>query len=98
MKRFTITDLKSGDRIETRAGVRYIILKDSRSEVMLFSTGCYSSAKYDNDLLHRYSDQDIMKVYAPVKVADTLDFNADCELIWERPSYSEMFDYIEGLK
>lgn len=98
MKRFTITDLKSGDRVETRAGVSYIILKDSRSEVMLFSTGCYSSATYDNDLLHRYSDQDIMKVFTPLKVCDTLNFDAEVELIWERPTYSEMFDYIEGLK
>jgi hypothetical protein len=98
MKRFTKTDLKSGDRIETRSGVRYIALKDSRSDVLLFSNGCYNSAKYDNDLLSTYSEQDIMKVFTPLKVADTLDLNAEVELIWERPSYSEMFDYIEGLK
>lgn len=98
MKRFTKSDLKSGDRVETRSGVRYIILKDSRSDVLLFSNGCYNSAKFDNDLLSTYSEQDIMKVFTPLKIADTLDLNTEVVLVWERPTYSEMFDYIEGLK
>lgn len=98
MRRFTIDDLKTGDRIETRHGVRYIILKDTREDVMLYSNGCYNSAKFDNDLLTQHSEQDIMKVFSPLSVADTLDLNAEVALIWERPTYSEMFDYIEGLE
>lgn len=98
MKRFTMDDLKTGDRIETRAGVRYIILKGTREDVMLYSNGCYNSAKFNNDLLTHHSEQDIMKVFRVVSIADTLDLNGKVELIWERPTYSELFDYIEGLK
>lgn len=64
MKRFTMQDLKSGHRVENRRGVRYVVLKDSYNGVMLFSDVCYSSAKYDNDLLcTSYSESDIMKVF-----------------------------------
>jgi len=38
-----------------------------------------------------------MKVYTPKNLSQTLDLDSSCELIWERPSYSEMFDYIEGI-
>lgn len=99
MKRFTIQDLKSGHRVENRMGVRYVVLKDSYNDVMLFSDGCYSSAKYDNDLLSVGSpENDIIKVFLPECVAETLNHKAKVTLMWERPSYSEMFDYIEGLK
>lgn len=99
MKRFTMKDLKSGHRVENRMGVRYIILKDSYNDVMLFSDGCYSSAKYDNDLLcTSYPEGDIMKVFLVNNVAETLNFKAEVTLMWERPTYSEMFDCIEGLK
>ena len=99
MRRFTKQDLKSGHRIENRIGVRYVVLKDSYNDVMLFSDGCFSSAKYDNDLLCMcHPEQDIMKVFLPVCIAETLNHKAKVTLMWERPSYSEMFDYIEGLK
>lgn len=95
MKRFTMQDLKSGHRVENRMGVRYIVLKDAYTNVLLFSTGCYNSTEYNKDLLNRYPDQDIMKVFSPVHVADTLDLNAKVELIWERPTYTELFDALE---
>lgn len=96
MKRFKINDLKTGDRIETRHGVRYIVLKDTREDVMLYSNGCYNSAKFDNDLLSNHSEQDIMKVLRVVSIADTLDLYGQVELIWERPSYTELFDALEA--
>lgn len=99
MKRFTKKDLKSGHRVENRIGARYVVLKDSYNDVMLFSDGCYSSAKYDNDLLStNHPDSDIMKVFLVDNVAETLSFKAKVTLIWERPTYTEMFDCIEGLK
>lgn len=99
MKRFTLQDLKSGHRVENRMGVRYIALKDSYNGVMLFSDGCYSSSKYDNDLLcTSYPESDIMKVFLVDNVAETLNFKAKVTLMWERPTYSEIFDYIEELK
>lgn len=39
-----------------------------------------------------------MKIYNPKNLSQMLDLESSCELIWERPSYSEMFDYIEGTK
>lgn len=98
MKRFTLQDLKSGHRVENRMGVRYIVLKDSYNGVMLFSTNCYSSAEYDNDLLcisKSYPESDIMKVFTPVRVHETLDLKAEVELVWERPTYTELFDALE---
>jgi len=99
MKRFTKSMLKSGDRVELRNGIMYVVLNDSRSGVLLFSTSCYSSCEFTEDLLSTsYSDSDIMKVYTVKNLSGMLNLESDCELIWERPSYSEMFDYIEGLK
>ena len=99
MKRFTKSMLKSGDRVELRNGVMYVVLTDSRSGVLLFSTSCYNSCEFTDDLLSKsYSESDVMKVYSVKNLSQMLDLESDCELIWERPSYSEMFDYIEGLK
>lgn len=96
MKRFTMQDLKSGHRVENRMGVRYIILKDSYNGVLLFSDGCYSSAKYDSDLISTsYPENDIMKVFLVNNVAETLNHKAEVTLMWERPTYRELFDYIE---
>ena len=95
MKRFTLQDLKSGHRVENRMGVRYIVLKDSYNGVMLFSTNCYSSTEYDNDLLSKYPDTDIIKVFTPVRVHETLDLKAEVELVWQRPTYTELFDELE---
>lgn len=98
MKRFTLEDLKSGHRVENRMGVRYIVLKDSYNDVMLFANGCYCSAKYDNDLLSlNYSDSDIMKVFFVKSPAETLNYNAGVTLLWERPSYTELFNALENL-
>lgn len=63
---------------------------------MLFSTGCYSSEEYDNDLLSKDSGGDIMKVFTPVRIHETLDLKAEVELLWERPTYTELFDALEG--
>lgn len=99
MKRFTLQDLKSGHRVENRMGVRYVVLKDSYNDVLLFSDGCYSSTKYDNDLLSTsFPESDIMKVFLVNSIAETLNHKAEVTLLWQRPSYSEMFDYIEVLK
>lgn len=99
MKRFTKSMLKSGDRVELRNGVMYIVLTDSRSGVLLFSTSCYNSCEFTEDLLSKsYSESDVMKVYSAKNLSQMLDLESDIELIWERPTYSEMFDYIEGLK
>lgn len=101
MKRFTKSMLKSGDRVELRNGVLYVVLTDSRSGVLLFSTSCYNSGKYNEDLLvsgDGFAESDVMKVYTVKKLSEMLDLESDVELIWERPTYSEMFDYIEGLK
>jgi hypothetical protein len=58
-------------------------------------TGNY---KFDiQQSLESYGDSDVMKVYTPKNLSQTLDLESPCELIWERPSYSEMFDYIEGI-
>lgn len=38
-----------------------------------------------------------MKIYTPKNLSQMLDLESPCELIWERPSYSELFDYIEGI-
>lgn len=97
MIRFTKSMLKSGDRVELRNGVLYIVLTDSRSGILLFSTSCYNSCEFTEDLLSKsYADSDIMKIYTPKNLSQMLDLDSSCELIWERPSYSEMFDYIEG--
>lgn len=101
MKRFTLQDLKSGHRVENRMGVRYIVLKDSYNGVMLFSDNCYSSAKYDNDLLcinSSCSKSDIMKVFLVDNVAETLNHKAKVTLVWERPTYTELFDVLEKVK
>ena len=99
MKRFTKSMLKSGDRVELRNGVMYIVLTDSRSGVLLFSTSCYNSCEFTEDLISKsHTESDVMKVYSAKNLSQMLDLDSDCELIWERPSYSEMFDYIEGLK
>lgn len=99
MKRFTMQDLKSGHRVENRMGVRYIILKDSYNGVLLFSDGCYSNANYNNDLLcTSHPESDIMKVFIVNDVAETMNHKASVTLMWERPTYTELFDYIEGLK
>lgn len=96
MKRFTLQDLKSGHRVENRMGVRYIVLKDSYNGVMLFSDGCYSSSEYDSDLLcTSHSDCDIMKVFLVHNVAETLNHKAEVTLMWERPTYTELFDALE---
>lgn len=100
MKRFTLQDLKSGHRVENRMGVRYIVLKDSYNGVMLFSDGCYSGASYDIDLLctiAAYPESDIMKVFLVDNVAETLNHKAKVTLMWERPTYTELFDALEGL-
>jgi len=97
MIRFTKSMLKSGDRVKLRNGVLYIVLTDSRQGTLLFSTSCYNSCEFTEDLLSkRYADSDVMKVYTPKNLSQTLDLESSCELTWERPSYSEMFDYIEG--
>lgn len=99
MNLFTKSMLKSGDRVELRNGVLYVVLTDSRSGILLFSTSCYNSCEFTDDLLSKsYSDSDVMKVYTVKKLSEMLDLESDVELIWERPTYSEMFDYIEGLK
>lgn len=99
MKRFTKPMLKSGDRVELRNGVLYIVLKDSRSGVLLFSTSCYHGGELTEDLLSTtFSESDVMKVYTPKKLSEMLNLEGEIELIWERPGYSEMFDYIERLK
>lgn len=96
MKRFTKSMLKSGDRVELRNGVLYIVLTDSRSGIFLFSTSCYNSCELTEDLLSTsWHNSDVMKVYSPKNLSRMLDLESDCELIWERPTYSEMFDYIE---
>lgn len=104
MKRFTKAMLKSGDRVELRNGVIYVVLTDSRSGILLFSTSCYNSCEFTEDLLSTscsdssYSDSDVMKVYSAKNLSQLLDLESDVELIWERPTYSEMFDYIEEMK
>ena len=99
MIRFTKSMLKSGDRVELRNGVLYIVLTDSRSGILLFSTSCYNSCELTEDLLSKsYSDSDVMKVYTVKNLSGMLDLESEIELIWERPTYSEMFDYFEGLK
>lgn len=99
MKRFTKSMLKSGDRVELRNGVMYVVLTDARSGTLLFSTSCYNSCELTEDLLSKsYSDSDVMKVYTVKNLSGMLDLESEIELIWERPTYSEMFDYIEGLK
>ena len=99
MKRFTKSMLKSGDRVELRNGVMYVVLTDARSGILLFSTSCYNSCELTEDLLSKsYSDSDVMKVYTVKNLSGMLDLESEIELIWERPTYSEMFDYIEGLK
>lgn len=99
MKRFTKSMLKSGDRVKLRNGVMYVVLTDTRSGVSLFSTSFYNSCELTEDLLSKsYSDSDVMKVYSVKSLSGMLNLESDCELIWERPTYSEMFDYIEGLK
>lgn len=99
MKRFTKSMLKSGDRVELRNGVMYVVIKDGRSSTILYSTSCYNSGELTEDLLSKSgTDSDVIKVYTVKNQAGMLDLESDCELIWERPSYSEMFDYIEGLK
>jgi len=99
MKRFAKSMLKSGDRVELRNGVMYVVLTDTRSGASLFSTSCYNSCELTEDLLSKsYSDSDVMKVYNVKNLSGMLNLESDCELIWERPTYSEMFDYIEGLK
>lgn len=96
MKRFTMQDLKSGHRVENQIGVRYIILKNSYNGVMLFSDGCYSSSAYDDDLLCKgIADCDIMKVFLVDDVAETLNHKAKVSLLWERPTYTELFDALE---
>lgn len=97
MKRFTLNDLKSGHRVENRMGVRYVVLKDSYNGIMLFSDGCYSSSKYNNDLLcDGYPDADIVKVFLVDSVAETLNHKATVTLLWERPTYTELFDALEA--
>lgn len=99
MKRFTKSMLKSGDRVELRNGVMYVVLTDTRSGILLYSTSCYNSCELTEDLLSKScSDSDVMKVYSVKNLSGMLNLESDCELIWERPTYSEMFDYIEGLK
>ena len=99
MKRFTKSMLKSGDRVELRNGVMYVVLTDTRSGVILYSTSCYNSCELTEDLLSKsYSDSDVMKVYTIKNLSGMLDLESEIELMWERPTYSEMFDYIEGLK
>lgn len=99
MKRFTKSMLKIGDRVELRNGVMYIALTDSRSGVLLFSTSCYNSCEFREDLISKsYIESDVMKVYSVKNMSQMLDLESDCELIWERPTYSEVFDYIESLK
>lgn len=99
MKRFTKSMLKGGDRVELRNGVMYVVLTDTRSGVILYSTSCYNSCELTEDLLSKsYSDSDVMKVYTVKNLSGMLNLESEVELIWERPTYSEMFDYIEGLK
>lgn len=99
MKRFTKSMLKSGDRVELRNGVMYVVIKDGRSGTILYSTSCYNSGGLTEDLLSKSdTDSDVMKVYTLKNLSGMLNLESDCELIWERPSYSEIFDYIEGLK
>jgi hypothetical protein len=99
MKRFTKSMLKSGDRVELRNGVMYVVLTDTRSEILLYSTSCYNSCELTEDLLSKsYPDSDVMKVYTVKNLSGMLDLESEIELIWERPTYSEMFDYIEGFK
>lgn len=99
MKRFTKSMLKSGDRVELRNGVMYVVVKDGRSSTILYSTSCYNSGELTEDLLSKSgSDSDVMKVYTVKNLSGMLNLESACELIWERPKYSEMFDYIEGLK
>lgn len=99
MKRFTKSMLKSGDRVELRNGVMYVVIKDGRSNTLLYSTSCYNSGELTDDLLSKSdSDSDVMKVFTVKNLSGMLDLESEVELIWERPTYSEMFDYIEGLK
>lgn len=99
MKRFTKSMLKSGDRVELRNGVMYIVMIDTRSGILLYSTSCYNSCELTEDILSKsYSDSDVMKVYTVKNLSGMLNLESEIELIWERPTYSEMFDYIEGLK
>jgi hypothetical protein len=98
MKRFTKSDLKSGDRVELRSGVVYIVLKDTRFDVMLFSNGCYNSTKLNEDLFGSRPESDIIRVFSPVNISEMLDIKAMCNCIWERPTYSSLFDYIEASK
>jgi hypothetical protein len=98
MKRFTKSMLRSGDRVELRAGVMYVVLTDSRSGILLFSTSCYNSCEFTEDLLSKSGpDCDVMKVYSAKNLSQVLDLESSVELIWKRPTYEEMFDYIEGL-
>lgn len=84
------SDLKSGMQVETRNGIRYLVLLDSiEGDFVLVGEGHWSSASYDEDMLsNRYNDHDIMTVYRP-PIFQALNLDTKHEIIWERKEQTE---------
>lgn len=96
-----LSDLKSGNIVETREEEKYIVLLNTESGDILVNlkSGCYLElCNYTSDLISKYNrkEYDIMKVCAKDYVGDNLrshgltEKTADYEWTWERDEKKEM--------
>jgi hypothetical protein len=87
MEQMTKSDLKTGMHVVTRDGIEYMVLKDTTYNkdilVAVHEDECGGSWRElddynDNMTYKRHSDDDIVKVYAPIYEYTTLDYKYDC--------------------
>lgn len=96
-KEFTKSDLKTGMIVETREGIKYVVLLNACMFGDLIVNGndlCWNGlSNYNDELIehHGYNELDIVKVYKPKHPYTIHTFEEDAlELIWEREEYKEM--------
>lgn len=87
MEQMTLNDLKTGMHVITRDGTECVVLKDtSFNKDMLIAVhedehrNSWSELQsYNDDMTHKTrSDDDIVRVYAPIYEYTTLEYKFDC--------------------
>lgn len=96
-KEFTKGDLKTGMIVETREGVKYVVLRNACTfgDLIVNGKDLYWNelSNYNDELIEHndYNELDIVKVYKPKHPYAIHTFEEDkLELIWEREEYKEM--------